>query len=251
MTQVSGSPVVELGNSSGIYRSELGSRETIDFGIEAVFVETLLDNEEDVESPLLMSPTFGTGYCDDTIHNGVDHFFSRTSDEEGGSVGLSWDPDTPSMEAKELETVFEDDVLSDSSSYLERSSSNCSIVSDMRDRSGSTWSAMTLYDRERSNSINTCGHRNRSNSSAGFRERSYSSTGTYHECTSYSSGSGYRQRSYSSSSDYSLMSNPLRQSYRVSFFYNNSAFAFLDPKGKSLTIQSHDRGEDSVWKVGC
>lgn len=197
---------------------------------EAVFVETMLDNEEDMESSLLMSltPDIGAQYFvnDRETCQGLS-CTKQLNDEE--SYGPSnWDLDLPSVEAKELETVFEDDVLSDSSSYRERSGSTCSIPPVIRDRSGSTWSTMTLYDRERSSS-----------SISGYRERSYSSTSAYHEA-SLSGSSAHRQRSYSTASGYrqrsasigSILPNPLQQSHRLSIQYMKSAFTFLDPKGK-------------------
>lgn len=238
-SELSCSVGVGLGRCSSppVSGSRFDSRKTADISTEAVFVETMLDNDLDMESPTWDMGTEGHFY-NEKFHNGVSHSFTGASPGIEDSLGdVSWDLDTPSAEGKELETVFEDDVLSDSSSHLERSTSNCSIMSDFRDRSGSTWSAMTLCDRERSNSITTAGFRQRSNSTTGLRERSYSTAGAYHESTNYNSGSGYRQRSYSSASDYSLSANPLRQSYRISFFYNNSAFTFLDPKGKLFTGQ--------------
>lgn len=192
---------------------------------EAVFVETMLDSEEDLEnSPISLTSDIGTQYFIDDKE--TCHGLSSTKHLNGEeSCGPSnWDLDLPSAEAKELETVFEDNVLSDSSSYLERSGSTCSIPSVIRDRSGSTWSTMTLYDRERS---------------CGYRERSYSSTSAYHEA-SVSGSSAHRQRSYSVTSGYrprsasmgSVTPNPLQQSHRLSIQYMKSAFTFLDPKGK-------------------
>ena len=199
--------------------------------MEAVFVESLLD-DEDLESPLSLSPTLDvTSSCfDNSKELLVRSCHGYTERSDGDSSGhASWDMDVPSGEARELETVFEDDVLSDSSGCLERSSSNCSMLSDFRDRSGSTWSAMTLCDRDRSNSV-----------SGGFRGRSYSSTCAYYEPTTSSSESGYRQRSYSIATDYrqrsgsmdNIGSNPLHQTHRLSIHYLRSAFTFLDPKGK-------------------
>ena len=200
--------------------------------MESVFVETLMD-DEDFESPTSLSLTLNVNNspCFDISKEHLvrdDHFYCERSDADS-SGHASWDLDLTTGEARELETVFEDDVLSDSSSCLERSSSNCSMFSDFRDRSGSTWSAMTLADRDRSNSI----------SGSGFRGRSYSSTCAHYEST-MNGESGRRQRSYSIASDYrqrsgsidSAMPNPLHQPHRLSIHYLRSAFTFLDPKGK-------------------
>ena len=197
---------------------------------EAVFVETMLDSEEDMESSLSMSVTSdsGTQYFVDDRETCQGFSCAKQLNDEESYGPSNWDLDLPSVEAKELETVFEDDILSDSSSYRERSGSTCSIPPAIRDRSGSTWSTMTLYDRERSSS-----------SISGYRERSYSSTSAYHEA-SLSGSSAHRQRSYSIASGYrqrsasigSILPNPLHQSHRLSIQYMKSAFTYLDPKGK-------------------
>lgn len=197
---------------------------------EPVFVEMMLDSEEDMESSLSRSlnSDIGTQYFVDDRETcqGLSSAKPLNDEENGGPS--NWDLDLPSVEMKELETVFEDDVLSDSSSCRERSGSACSIPPVIRDRSGSTWSTMSLYDRERSSS-----------STSGYRERSYSSTSAYHEASisgasshrhrSYSVASGHRQRSASIGS---VLPNPLQQSHRLSIQYMKSAFTFLDPKGK-------------------
>lgn len=199
---------------------------------EAVFVETLLDNKEDMESsPVSLTSDIGTQCFTDDRETcyGLKHL-----DGEESCGPSNWDLDLTSLEAKELETVFEDDILSDSSSYRERSGSTCSIPPVIRDRSGSTWSTMTLYDRERSSS-----------STSGYRERSYSTTSAYQE-TGVSGTSTHRQRSYSIACGYrqrsasigSVIPNPLQQSHRLSIQYMKSAFTFLDPKGKSSIAQS-------------
>ena len=202
---------------------------------EAVFVETILDSKEDMESsPVSLTSDIGTQYFTDD--RATCHGLSSTKclDGEESCGPSNWDLDLTSVEAKELETVFEDDILSDSSSYRERSGSTCSIPPVIRDRSGSTWSTMTLYDRERSSSSNS-----------GYRERSYSSTSAYQE-TGVSGNSTHRQRSYSIACGYrqrsasigSVIPNPLQQSHRLSIQYMKSAFTFLDPKGKSSIAQS-------------
>lgn len=231
----------------------INSHKTADMNTEAVFVETMMDSEEeDMESPLSMSST--SEICPGLQGEGSDDVnLSGRVDVEESSEHASWDMEFPCVETKELETVFEDDVLSDSSGYLERSNSNCSIISDFRDRSDSTWSAMTLADRERSNSI-----------ASGFRERSYSTTCAHNETTFSSSGgvgvgnSGYRQRSYSTASEGrqrsasigSIMPNPLRQSHHLSIYYLKSAFTFLNPKGKLPTIQGVKNTSSQVWYSG-
>ena len=202
-------------------------------------METMLDSEEDIESSLSMSPTsdIGTRYhhcCADDRETSQGLSISEQLNHEESCGHSNFDLDLPSMEAKELETVFEDDVLSDSSSYRERSGSTCSIPPVIRDRSGSTWSTMTLCDRERSTS-----------SVSGYRERSYSSTSVSHEPSL--SGSAHRQRSYSISSDSrqrsasigsSILPNPLQQSHRLSVQYMKSAFTFLNSKGKLSVVET-------------
>ena len=197
---------------------------------EVVFMETMLDSEEDMESSLSRSLTSDVvTQCiidDRETCQGLSSTKHLINEQNCGPS--DWDLDLPSVEAKELETVFEDDVLSDSSGYRERSGSTCSIPSVIRDRSGSTWSTMTLYDRERSSS-----------NTGGYRERSYSSTSAYHEA-SLNGSSAHRQRSCSVASGYrqrsasigSVFPNPLQQTHRLSVQYMKSAFTFLDPKGK-------------------
>ena len=197
---------------------------------EVVFMETMLDSEEDMESSLSRSLTSDVAtQCiidDRETCQGLSSTKHLINEQSCGPS--DWDLDLPSVEAKELETVFEDDVLSDSSGYRERSGSTCSIPSVIRDRSGSTWSTMTLYDRERSSS-----------NTGGYRERSYSSTSAYHEA-SLNGSSAHRQRSCSVASGYrqrsasigSILPNPLQQTHRLSVQYMKSAFTFLDPTGK-------------------
>ena len=213
-------------------RPGLNSQNRTDVSTEPVFMESMLDGdddddvEDDTSSSLSLSPTFDDK--ETSLGRGNNQHLPERSDLEESSGHASWEMDVQSVETKELETVFEDDVLSDSSGYLERSSSNCSIVSDFRDRSDSTWSAMTLADRERSNSIATS-----------FRERSYSTTCAYNDHSFGGGGCGHRQRSYSTASEGrqrsasigSLMPNPLHQSHHLSVHYLKSAFTFLNPKG--------------------
>lgn len=206
--------------------------------IEAVFMETMLDSEEDMERSLSMSPTISDigaqHFIDDHGETSLGLRSTKQLNDKESCGPLSWDLDLPSLEEKDLETVFEDDVLSDSSSYRERSGSTCSIQPVIRDRSGSTWSTMTL-----------CG---RSGSTSGYRERSFSSTSAYHEASLSGHGSTNRQRSYSIASGYrqrsasigSILPNPLQQSHRLSIQYMKSAFTFLDPKGKWCVVGSLD-----------
>ena len=213
----------------------LSGQEPLPLEMEAVFVETLLGSGEDLENHFSLSSSSdaGTGYQCSLLDDG--ETCAGLSSRKQLNHEESWDPSnwdmdlsSPSVEAKELETVFEDDILSDCSSYHERSGSICSMPPVLRDRSGSTWSTMTLCDYERS-----------TDNTVGFRERSYSSTSACHEANlcgvsanhhhPHSSSSGYRQRSASIGS---VLPNPLEQSHRLSIQCMKSAFTFLDLKGE-------------------
>lgn len=233
---LSGSAIMELDSSCSTSHLAFDHQKTADISTDAVFMETVLDNDIiPMESFLSTSPpsrigvSTERGYCGPSEeHQGFsNHNFTWKSNLEDSSSSSS-ELDS-STEVKELETVFEDDVLNNSSSYHKRSSSISSTVSGFRDRSGSTWSTMTLCDCECSNN----------NMASGYRKRSYSSTSTYNE-PSFCGGSGQLQCSHSnisgcrqrSASIGSTVPNPLHQSHRMSIQYWKSAFTFLNTKGK-------------------